>query len=46
MKKKYVTPEMEITEFDVEDIITTSNTTTNDEWGLINGEDTQLPFVK
>ena len=24
MKKKYVTPEMEITEFEVEDVITTS----------------------
>ena len=24
MKKKYVTPEMEITEFDVEDVIQTS----------------------
>lgn len=25
MKKKYMTPEMEITEFDEEDVITTSN---------------------
>lgn len=26
MKEKYITPEMEIVEFDVEDVITTSNT--------------------
>lgn len=30
MGKKYVTPEMEITEFDTEDVITTSGYNTNE----------------
>ena len=30
MKKKYVTPEMEITEFENEDVITASNPDNND----------------
>lgn len=30
MKKKYMTPEMEITEFDEEDVITTSGPTGED----------------
>lgn len=36
MEKIYVTPEMEITEFETEDIITTSN-------GNGSGSDTELP---
>jgi len=33
-EKKYITPEMEITEFETEDVITTSPTTVDpdDEW--------------
>ena len=31
MKKKYSTPEMEITEFETEDVITTSGEEINDE---------------
>ena len=37
MKKKYTAPEMEITEFDVEDVITTSGN--NDGTGEGGGED-------
>ena len=35
MKKKYIKPEMEITEFDVEDVITTS-----DQWNGEEGKNT------
>jgi len=38
MKKKYVKPEMEITEFDIEDVITTSGTPTGEDGSSNNNE--------
>ena len=35
MDKKYVTPELEIVEFDTEDVITTSNTRSGNDSDLI-----------
>ena len=35
MKKKYIEPEMEITQFSVEDLITTSGTLDEDELPLV-----------
>ena len=40
MKKRYVKTEMEIIEFDVEDIITDSNTENSEGTGEGGGEDT------
>ena len=38
MKKKYVKPDMEITEFDIEDVITTSGEGTGQDGGGNSGD--------